>query len=197
MSASARAPRWRASFAALLPDDGPDPFTAWGRLIAVNALLLARSLHGPANEARPRLVIPYERHVADRAATLSGLARFLDVPVPALEAPQPDQGQEAADATFATTGHKDRLTARLSPGDAAGVSESVAATFEAALQTLGPHVTGTTREWVAGDDLYELQPPVARASRFRRRPPLPWCPGPTMRRRPGFGGATCWSPTRG
>ncbi|RMB87002.1 SUMF1/EgtB/PvdO family nonheme iron enzyme [Streptomyces shenzhenensis] len=164
VSASARAPRWRASFAALLPDDRPDPSTALGRLLAVNALLLARTLHDPVTGARPRLVIPYERHVADRAATRSALARFLDIPAPALVEPQPNQGQDAAHATFATTRHKDQLIAELSRGDAARVSDSVAATIECARQTLAPDVTRTAAEWLAGDDLYELHAPVARAS---------------------------------
>ncbi|MGW0708202.1 SUMF1/EgtB/PvdO family nonheme iron enzyme [Streptomyces sp. NPDC002643] len=174
VSASARAPRWRTSFSGLLPADSPAPSTALGRLITVNVLLLAKALYDPVTGARPRLVIPYERHVTDRAATLSALARFLDLPAPMLEeeAPGPDRG--AMDDTFATTGRKDGLVAELGRGEADLVRDAVATTLDRARNTLVPAVTHTAAQWLAGDDLYEAHEPVARPARTRQVPvPVP------------------------
>ncbi|MDX3434285.1 hypothetical protein PV664_36170 [Streptomyces sp. ME01-18a] len=54
---TARSARWRDEFALLLQDDPEEP-VALGRLIAVNALLLARALRG-----RAQPIVSYERHV--------------------------------------------------------------------------------------------------------------------------------------
>ncbi|MEU1403737.1 SUMF1/EgtB/PvdO family nonheme iron enzyme [Streptomyces sp. NPDC005728] len=188
VSASARAPRWRAAFAGLLPADDPDPSTALGRLIAVNALLLARALHDPVAGARPRLVIPYERHVADREGTLSGLAGFLDVTAPVTEEPRSGPERAAVDATFATSGHKGELVAELPPGEAALVGEAVAATLDQAGQVLDGQVTRTAVEWLAGGDLYEVRAPAARPAVPTRPVPVPH-PAPQPAYRPAAPGA--------
>ncbi|AVH55633.1 hypothetical protein C4B68_07395 [Streptomyces dengpaensis] len=181
VSASARAPRWRAAFAGLLPADDPDPSTALGRLIAVNAVLLARALHDPGNSARPCLVIPYERHVADREGTLADLAGFVDVTAPVAEEPRSGRERAAVDATFATSGHKDGLVAELQSGEAALVSEAVAATLDQAGQVLDAQVARTAGEWLAGDDLYELRAPAALPVHTRPVPVSHPAPQPAYR----------------
>ncbi|MYX77584.1 SUMF1/EgtB/PvdO family nonheme iron enzyme [Streptomyces sp. SID3915] len=173
VAATASAPRWRTSFAPLLPQDDPDPSTALGRLIAVNALLLARALYDETESSRPRLVIPYEQHVADPARTQRDLTRFLDIEMPEPgEAPQiAADALAAADTTFATIGRKDTLVAELSPGTAELVSTAVDKTIAQARRLLAPEAVQIVTHWLAGDDQYEVHDSTARLGRRPRAEP--------------------------
>lgn len=163
VAASARSPRWRA-FAPLVPLDDPAAPAAMGRLIALNALLLAGAL---AASGRDTTVVPYERHVSDRPAVLARLARQLDITLPS-DAPSALPCQNGVtDPTFVTTGGKDGLVAGVDSATADLVS-SHAATVARARQFLEPHVTATATEWLAGDDLYEVRKTTA----VRRRTPV-------------------------
>ncbi|MBT2405548.1 MULTISPECIES: hypothetical protein [unclassified Streptomyces] len=174
VAATARAPRWRTAFAPLLPQDDPDPSTALGRLIVVNALLLARALYDGTESPRPRLVIPYEQHVGDPARTQMDLARFLDIEMPEPgDVPQIAADTPAAvDTTFATIGHKDALVAELLPGTAELVSTAVDRTIAQARRLLAPEVAETVTQWLAGDDQYEVHEPAVRPSRRTRLEPV-------------------------
>ncbi|MFE3601335.1 hypothetical protein [Streptomyces sp. NPDC059142] len=158
VAATARSPRWREQFAPLLPQDDPEEPVALGRLIAVNALLLARSL---AASGRYFHVVPYEQHVTDRAAVLDGLARHLRTVLPHA-APAAPAAPAAADATFATSGHKDGLVADLAPRTAELVTAHAASTVSLAGELLEARVTATAADWLAGGDLYEVREPAAR-----------------------------------
>ncbi|MEV3853090.1 SUMF1/EgtB/PvdO family nonheme iron enzyme [Streptomyces sp. NPDC050095] len=174
VAATARAPRWRTEFAPLLPQDDPDPSTALGRLIVVNAVLLAHALHQPATGARPRLVIPYEQHVANHARVQADLARFLGTAMPdvATASYSADKSTATVDATFATTGCKDALVAELPPGTAELVTTAVSTTLSRARQMLAPDTAESVAQWLAGDDLYEVHEPTAQRSRRVRLEPV-------------------------
>ncbi|MET9142950.1 SUMF1/EgtB/PvdO family nonheme iron enzyme [Streptomyces sp. NPDC004042] len=175
VAATARAPRWRAVFAPLLPQDDPDSSTALGRLVTVNALLLACALLDGTAAARPRLVLPYEQHVKDPSGSEAALAQFLGIAAPkagenprsAVVAPAP------ADTTFATIGRKDALVAELPPGTAELVSTAVAATLAQARGRLAPEVADTVDRWLAGGEQYELHERVRESSRRPRLRPIP------------------------
>ncbi|MFE6549629.1 hypothetical protein ACFVHS_14720 [Streptomyces sp. NPDC057746] len=156
VAASARSPRWR-EFAPLVPLDDPAAPVALGRLIALNALLLAGAVAGAGRDVT---VVSYERHVSDRPAVLAGLARSLGVTLPSDAQTVPSQ-RDAVDATFATNQSKDELIAEVDPTTADLVKSNVAATMARASRFLEPHVTATAAEWLAGDDLYEVRKPVA------------------------------------
>ncbi|MFE9132429.1 hypothetical protein ACFYOF_44710 [Streptomyces sp. NPDC007148] len=156
VAASARSPRWR-EFAPLVPLDDPAAPVALGRLIALNALLLAGAVAGAGRDVT---VVSYERHVSDRPAVLAGLARSLGVTLPSDAQTVPGQ-RDAVDATFATNQSKDELIAEVDPTTADLVKSNVAATMARASRFLEPHVTATAAEWLAGDDLYEVRKPVA------------------------------------
>ncbi|WP_433916914.1 SUMF1/EgtB/PvdO family nonheme iron enzyme [Streptomyces sp. NBC_01744] len=184
VAATARRPRWRDTFAPLLPQDEPEEPVALGRLIAVNALLLARGL---ARGDRPCAVISYEQHVTDRAATLDRLVRHLDIQLSYSDRARPAGAPDAmvsTDATFATDVHKTELVAELDLRTAELLSHHTAATLALAEQVLDAPVTAVAAEWLAGDDLYEVREPVARC-RPRPRTPSPaqrapkpaYCPG--------------------
>ncbi|MFF4178404.1 SUMF1/EgtB/PvdO family nonheme iron enzyme [Streptomyces sp. NPDC001750] len=174
VAATARAPRWRAAFAPLLPQDDPDPATALGRLIAVNALLLAGALHDPTAGSRPCIVIPYERHVANHTSTQTELARFLglSVPGPGQVSRPAARASAAVDTTFATTGRKDVLVAEITQKTAELVTMSVTMTLSRARQSLASETTATVAHWLTGDDLYEVHEPTARSSRRVRPEPV-------------------------
>ncbi|WP_331726064.1 SUMF1/EgtB/PvdO family nonheme iron enzyme [Streptomyces sp. NBC_01012] len=181
VAATAHSARWRREFESLLPQDDPEELVALGRLIAVNALLLARALVD-----REHTVVPYEQHVEDPAGTLSRVAGLLHIEQPA-PAPLRPAGSTAADATFATTGHKNELVADLDRRSAERVSEHVHATLSRAARTLDPQITTTAAGWLTGDELYELREPVvrprgtARPAATTRQVPLPvYCPTPGM-----------------
>ncbi|MFJ7489651.1 sulfotransferase [Streptomyces sp. NPDC097727] len=167
VAVTAHSARWRREFEPLLPQDDPEEPIALGRLIAVNALLLARALAG-----RDRTIVSYEQHVKDPTATLARIAAHLDVALPASPRPRPTT-PEAADATFATNGHKNELIATLDRHTAELVSEHANATLIHAAQTLDPQVIATAAEWLAGDDLYELCEPVTRPRPATRPVPVP------------------------
>ncbi|MFD0352905.1 hypothetical protein ACFVHW_04035 [Streptomyces sp. NPDC127110] len=162
LAAAARSPRWQ-DFAPLLPLDDPEPAVALGRLIAVNALLLADGLTpGPGGCQRDCLAVPYEEHVADPAATLSAVTRHLGLTLPD-RAPARSAGRPAsADATFATTGHKDGLVAELDERTAELVSHHAALTVASAEEVLDAKTTKIASSWLAGDDLYEVRAPAPR-----------------------------------
>lgn len=170
MAASARSPRWRDEFAPLLPQDDPEEPVALGRLLAVNALLLARALAG---RGRTCTVVSYEQHVSDPAAVLASLARHLEItPRPsslARPAGAPD-AMVSTDTTFATTAHKTELVAELDCRTAELVSAHTAETVERAEQVLDTQVTATAAEWLAGDDMYEVREPVTHRRTPTRTP---------------------------
>ncbi|MFI6688007.1 SUMF1/EgtB/PvdO family nonheme iron enzyme [Streptomyces sp. NPDC050485] len=169
VAATARAPRWRGEFAGLLDLDDPHWATALGRLITVNALLLARALSGQGAGERPHLVISYERRVAERTRTQTELARFLGITLPEAEAvARTGVDAAVADTTFATTTDKDALVAELDATTAQLVTEAVTATLHRARRALDPAVTATAAPWLASDDLYEVHQPTSRPSRHPR-----------------------------
>ncbi|MFE9968818.1 SUMF1/EgtB/PvdO family nonheme iron enzyme [Streptomyces sp. NPDC005525] len=180
VAVTAHSARWRNEFEPLLPLDDPEEPIALGRLIAVNALLLARTL-----DERGRTIVSYEQHVKDPVGTLARIADLLDVDLPAKVQPRltsPDAA-EPTEATFATNGHKNELVAELDHRTAELVREHANATLLRAAQTLDPQVTATAAGWLAGDDLYELCEPVARPRPATRptaivqKVPLPaYCP---------------------
>lgn len=177
VAVTAHSARWRNEFESLLPQDDPEEPIALGRLIAVNALLLARALDG-----RAHTVVSYEQHVKDPAGTLGRIADVLEVHLPAPGQPG-TTSPAAADATFATNGNKNELIADLDRRTAELVSEHANATLSRAAQTLDPTIIATAAEWLDGDDLYELCEPVARFRRAARpaaavqKVPLPaYCP---------------------
>ncbi|WP_328965708.1 hypothetical protein [Streptomyces virginiae] len=197
LARAARSSQWQ-DFAPLLPIDDPEPPVALGRLIAVNALLLAHALTpGLGGCRRDCLVVPYENHVSDRAATLASVTRHLGLTLPA-SSPVRTAGRPAsADATFATTGHKDGLVAELDPRTAELVSHHAAATVEFAggrcsrrrpRRSLPPGwpVTSATRcaPWACASGLSHGRRRSASACPPRGTGPSPGCPG-----------ETCWSPT--
>ncbi|MGW6605108.1 hypothetical protein [Streptomyces sp. NPDC055036] len=116
VAATARSPRWRKESGPLLPQDDPEEPVALGRLIAVNALLLARALAPGLAGCRACVVVAYEQHVSDRAAVLAGLARHPEITLPSVAPARPAGAPDAmvsTNTTFATIGHKDRLVAEL------------------------------------------------------------------------------------
>ncbi|MEL5954102.1 hypothetical protein AADR41_04850 [Streptomyces sp. CLV115] len=156
VAATARTPRWRDGFEPLLPQDAADEPTALGRLIAVNALLLAHAL-----AKREHTVVSYEQHVNDPVETMTRITARLAFALPADEQRRPphhDDGKPL-DATFATTGQKSSLVAELGRHTAELVSESAQSTLSHARQTLPAQVSATAAEWLAGDNLYELREP--------------------------------------
>ncbi|MFJ8769545.1 hypothetical protein [Streptomyces clavifer] len=176
VAVTAHSARWREEFELLLPQDDPAEPIALGRLMAVNALLLARALNG-----RAHTVVPYEQHVTDLAGTMARIADVLDVDLPAEV--QPQSASLAADPTFATNTPKNELIAYLGRHTAELVSKHAHDTLNLARQTLDSQVTATAAEWLSGDDLYELHEPVtrprrgARPSAERQKVPLPsYCP---------------------
>ncbi|MCX4966316.1 hypothetical protein OHA98_16010 [Streptomyces sp. NBC_00654] len=184
VAATARAPRWRTAFAPLLPHDDPDPSTALGRLITVNALLLSRALREGPPASRPCLVIPYEQHVTDRPRTETDLARFLNIEMPQpRDVPLITTGTTAAsDTTFATIGRKDALVAELMPGTAELVITAVDKTLAQARRLLAPEVTEAAAQWLTRDDQYEVHEPTPRPiRRARSEPPFQRMPKPAYR----------------
>ncbi|MFE5860206.1 hypothetical protein ACFQ77_06545 [Streptomyces virginiae] len=158
----ARMPHWQ-DFAPLLPLDDPEPPVALGRLIAVNALLLAHALTpGPGGCRRNCLVVRYEDHVHDSATTLATLAGQLGIPLPPSTPARTAGWSAAADTTFATTWHKDGLVAELDVRTAELVSHHAAATVVAAEKRLETKTTALVSAWLAGDDRYEVRPPGPR-----------------------------------
>ncbi|GAA2138451.1 hypothetical protein GCM10009760_19800 [Kitasatospora kazusensis] len=171
-------PRWK-EWAALLPQDDPEAPTALGRMIAVNALLLAQAL---AETGRTHAHLSYERHVTAPADVLAGLARFLGIAGPCDTPAGPDAAADApaaADATFATNRPRSALVAELHPRAAALVRHHAAATLARSGQVVDPQVTSTAAHWLSGDDQYEVREPAA-------RPRTPRTP-PTERRMPPVG----------
>lgn len=194
VAATARSPRWQ-NFAPLVPLDDPAPPIALGRLIALNALLLARGL---VDSGREFTVVPYEQHVDDRPAVLNSLSRHLGIMLPS-EGPSPETGSRAVvDSTFATTSGKTELVAEVDSTTANLVTSHAATTLAAARHVLEDRVTNTAAGWLAGDDRYELRAPSPAAGRprgHRRRRGL--CRGrPTNWWRTGCRGGTSWSPMR-
>ncbi|MEV5129099.1 hypothetical protein ACN6K8_000267 [[Kitasatospora] papulosa] len=159
VAVTARSARWRNEFEPLVPQDDPEEPVALGRLMAVNALLLARALEG-----RARTIVSYEQHVKDPVGTLGRIADLLNVDLPDTVNPQPTS-PTAADSTFATNRHKTGLIASLDCHTAELVSKHIDNTLSLAAQTLDPQVSAAAAEWLAGDDLYELHEPVARPRR--------------------------------
>ncbi|MFD7896943.1 SUMF1/EgtB/PvdO family nonheme iron enzyme [Streptomyces sp. NPDC059743] len=176
VAATARSPRWRDEFAPLLPQDNPEEAVALARLIAVNTLLLARAVHRDlAGCGRDCTVVSYEQHVSDRKAALSALAGQLKITLQVADAPRPAEdlaGMAAADPTFATTGHKDKLVAELDSRTAELMPHHTAATMARAGELLDAQVTATATEWLAGDDLYEVRD-LAPCRRAAVRTPSP------------------------
>ncbi|MEU0302889.1 sulfotransferase [Streptomyces sp. NPDC006175] len=177
VAVTARTARWRKEFETLLPQDDPEEPVALGRLMAVNALLLARALNG-----REYTVVSYEQHVKDPTGALGRIADLMNVDLPANEQVRPT-GPTAADSTFATNNHKNELIASLDRHTAELVSKHASDALSRAAQTLDPQVTATAAEWLAGDDLYELHEPVARprqaarpAAAGQKVPPPSYCP---------------------
>ncbi|MFH9467119.1 hypothetical protein ACH4LT_07455 [Streptomyces clavifer] len=177
VAVTARSARWRDEFGLLLPQDDPEEPVALGRLMAVNALLLARALKG-----RAHTIVSYEQHVTDPTGTLGRIAALLNVDLLAKVQPRPTS-PIAADSTFATNRHKSELIAGLDCRTAELVSKYANDTLGRAAQTLDPQVTASAAEWLSGDDLYELHEPVARPRRAGRpaaagpKVPLPgYCP---------------------
>lgn len=180
VAATARTTRWRDGFEPLLPQDDPDEPIALGRLIAVNALLLAHTL-----ARREHTVVSYEQHVNGPVETMTRIAARLDIALPADEHPRSSHrgNGKPVDATFATTGQKSSLVAELDRHTAELVSESVHSVLSHARQILPAQVSATAAEWLAGDDLYELCEPASRR-RFEvrlappaQKTPLPvYCP---------------------
>ncbi|MEW2087839.1 hypothetical protein AB0932_07235 [Streptomyces sp. NPDC006682] len=162
VAVTARSARWRNEFEPLLPQDDPEEPIALGRLMAVNALLLARALNG-----RGHTVVSYEQHVKDPLGTLGRIAALMNVGLPARVQLRPTS-PTVADSTFATNRHKSELIAGLDRRTADLVSKHANDTLSRAAQTIDPQVTATAAEWLAGDDLYELHEPVARPSRAGR-----------------------------
>ncbi|MFE1957304.1 SUMF1/EgtB/PvdO family nonheme iron enzyme [Streptomyces sp. NPDC059479] len=176
VAATARSPRRREEFGPLLPQDNPEEAVALGRLIAVNTLLLARAVHRDlAGCGRDCTVVSYEQHVSDRVAVLAGLARQLKIALPAADPSRPAEALAAtvsADATFATTGHRDELVAELDARAAELVVHHTAVTMARAREVFDAQVTATAAEWLAGDELYEVrQPPARRRTSVRTLPP--------------------------
>lgn len=171
LARAARTPHWQ-DFAPLLPQDDPEAPVALGRLIAVNALLLAHALTpGPAGCRRNCTVVSYEEHVRDSSATLAALARHLGIELPpSPPARAPGLPATAAESTFATTRHKDTLIAELEPREAELVSHHVATTVGIAERVLDPQTTATASGWLTGDDLYELHEPARRKRAAARMP---------------------------
>ncbi|WP_330457411.1 formylglycine-generating enzyme family protein [Streptomyces sp. NBC_00820] len=158
VAATARSPRWQ-NFAPLVPLDDPAPPIALGRLIALNALLLARGL---VDSGREFTVVPYEQHVDDRPAVLNSLSRHLGIMLPS-EGPSPETGSRAVvDSTFATTSGKTELVAEVDSTTANLVTSHAATTLAAARHVLEDRVTNTAAGWLAGDDRYELRAPSPR-----------------------------------
>ena len=140
----------------LVPQDAPPEPVALGRLIALNALLLAKALE---ESGRPRTVVSYERQVLHPEANRQALARALGIEVPA---PDPAGTVASADQTFATTVTKYELVAELDPRSAALVSRHVSTTLSRARDVLPPQVVATASHWLSGDSLYEIRSPAAR-----------------------------------
>ncbi|MEV7869158.1 hypothetical protein AB0P17_24395 [Streptomyces sp. NPDC088124] len=183
VAATAHSPCWRGEFEPLLPQDDPEDAVALGRLVAVNALLLARALVGRGN-GREYTVVSYEQHVDDRPAALTALASHLGIELPPGPVrPTGPSATAAADATFATTEGKDRLVAVLAPRTAELVRNQVSETMTRAGQLLDAQVTETAAEWLSGDDLYELHEPARRPARLRT-PPSPTRSLPVLAYRP-------------
>jgi len=175
----ARAGRWQ-DFAPLLPLDDPAEPAGLGRLIATNALLLARAL---SEGDRAWAAVPYEQHVSDRADAWDRLARDLGIHLPPGQPVSPGTSA-AADVTFATTGHKDQLLAELDRDVADQVSHHAIATVERAGAFLDTSVCTTARGWLAGDHLYEVSGTVAPGRPRARRATNPAPRIPTAAFRP-------------
>ncbi|MEU9403124.1 SUMF1/EgtB/PvdO family nonheme iron enzyme [Streptomyces sp. NPDC048242] len=157
VAVTARSPR-RRDFASLVPLDDPAAPVALGRLIALNALLLAEAL---ADSGRDVTVVPYEQHVGDRHAVLAGLAEHLGITLPSGAPPStPGAVRGVLDPTFVTTGGKNELVAELAPGTADLVRTHVATTVARARAFLDEQVTATAAEWLADDDRYDVRGPT-------------------------------------
>ncbi|MGY3676751.1 hypothetical protein [Streptomyces sp. TE33382] len=191
LAGTARSPRLR-DFASLVPLDDPAAPVALGRLIALNALLLAESLSGTGRDV---IVVSYEQHVGDRQAVLSGLAHHLGITLPSdtSQSTPGAVGHGVLDSTFVTTRGKDGLVAELDPGTADLVRSTVAATMTGARAFLNEKVTANAAEWLAGDDRYEVrQPTDHRRNREPRCLRGPFRQRPTSRLRAGRCGGTNW-----
>ncbi|MFF3675941.1 hypothetical protein ACFYYS_18455 [Streptomyces sp. NPDC002120] len=184
VAATAGSPRWR-DFAQLVPLDEPAAPVALGRLIALNALLLAKAL---VASGRDGTVVPYEQHVSDRQAVLAALADHVGVALPSDTAQAAPRPRGVLDPTFATTGRKDELVAEIDPTTADLVSSHVAATVAGAREFLDERVTKTVAAWLAGDDRYEVRNPPARR-RALARPQTSAGPLPPPAYHPLAGGA--------
>ncbi|MEV5985995.1 hypothetical protein AB0L85_13345 [Streptomyces sp. NPDC052051] len=167
VAATAKSPNWR-DFEPLAPQDSPSPSVAIGRLMALNTLLLANSLH---QSGRQTTVVSYEEHVRNPAAVRDELGRFLGIPVPPVEETAPS-GRSVADPTFVTTKAEEGLVTRIEPGAADLISATVSDSLEKASSFLPDEVTRTAREWLAGDGLYEVRKPAS-SNRTARPPKLP------------------------
>ncbi|MCX5395583.1 SUMF1/EgtB/PvdO family nonheme iron enzyme [Streptomyces sp. NBC_00102] len=157
LAATARSPRWR-SFASLLPQDDPAEPLALGRLVAVNALLLARALMSDPSRSYRRL--SYEAHVRERDRTVDGVATFVGVPVPAASVGTVGELPPRADTTFATTQSKTGLVAELDSASAELVQEGVREVLTGARVFFNDTWTDAAESWLSGDDEYELRIPA-------------------------------------
>lgn len=140
----------------LLPFDDPAPPTALGRLLALNALLLADALDA---DGRPWLRVSYEEHVEHPETVEADLGALLGTPIPVAAIPP----AAVASGDFATTAAKTALSASLPATVARLVADAVTATIEHAAELLPAQVTATAVAWLAGSDRYELQKPTRQA----------------------------------
>jgi hypothetical protein len=146
------------SLTGLLPLDDPAPPTALGRLLALNALLLADALNA---DGRAWMRVSYEEHVEHPETVETDLAALLGTPIPAAALPP----AAVASGDFATTAAKTTLSASIAATAARLVTDAVNATLEYAAERLPPQVAATASGWLAGSDRYELHEPATRTRR--------------------------------
>lgn len=162
LSSATSAPHWR-HYAPLLPADNPATPTAMGRLIALNALLVADALHRTGRQA---LTVSYEDHVRRPQAILDSVTRHLGLAP--LRHPKRDTSPPGGSTSvFATTQDKQELTAQVEPSTALLLGSAVQDTLNKADDLLPDAVLESARIWTSGDDLYELRKPPARRTAAR------------------------------
>jgi hypothetical protein len=145
--------RW----APLLPADEPAALVGLSRLVVLNTVLLAEHLAG-----RQHLVVGYEQHVLHPGDVVTQLRDLMpDHPVRNGEA-SPAPGRRAGDDTYATTTGKDELVAVLDRGQARTVADETALRLHQARTVAGPAAAALASSWLAGGDLYRLDPPHPR-----------------------------------
>jgi formylglycine-generating enzyme required for sulfatase activity len=179
MAAMATRPEYTA-WAGVVPDDDPPELAALARLQVLNSLIIASALH-ERGALDGLAVIRYETAVLDPAAARAALAGLVPE-VPGFATHGVAAGPPAED-TFATTTHKEELTACLTAGEAGEVSTAAGRALSAGRHAVPAPAWDLARDWASGDRLYSLGPPPARPLPRRTAPsgghacPVRWVAG--------------------